>query len=251
MAFYFFLALFPLVVTVFAVTGIVGGDDAFATMMQTARRLVPSEAWPVMHQLVGEITERERPGLLSFGVLLTTFAASNGVAALTVGLNTIYGVDEPRPWWRRRVLAFGVLLAGLTLILLGTVSVVPAGSFLESLGVGRMWSLLRWPIGFALVTAAIWLAFRFLPARDQRGSARETLAGAVVATVLWILAAVVFRVYLARFASYGATYGTLGSVIVLLLWFWLNALVVLLGAQLAAIIERDRVSPAVMAARAD
>jgi len=251
MAFYFSLAVFPLVVTVFTVTGILGGDDAFSTLMQAAQRLMPPDAWPVVRQLVAEITERDRPGLLSFSVLLTTWAASNGIAALTEGLNKIYKISEPRSWWRRRLIAFAVLLIGVILILVGTIIVVPAGSLLELMGVGQVWSVARWPIGFALVTAAIWLAFQYLPARDQRAAKRETLAGAVVATLLWMAAALGFRVYLEQFASYGATYGTLGSVIVLLLWFWLDALVVLVGAQLAAAIERGRVSPAEMRARAD
>jgi membrane protein len=243
MAFYFFLALLPFVVTVFAVTGILGGDDAFGTVLRVAQALMPQDAWPVVRDLVVEITARERPGLLSFGVLLTMWAASSGVGALIVGLNTIYAVSEPRPWWRRQLLALAMLTAGVTLIAVGTTIIVPTNAWLHSIGVGRLWSTVRWPVGAALVTGAIWLAYRYLPARDQRGAARETLVGALVATGLWMLAAVAFRFYLERFSTYGASYGALGSVIVLLLWFYLDAFVVLLGAQLAATLEHERVLP--------
>jgi membrane protein len=240
MAFYFFLALLPFVVTIFAVTGILGGDDTFGTVLRVAQELMPREAWPIVRDLVVEITARERPGLLSFGVLLTTWAASSGVGALIVGLNTIYAVDEPRPWWRRQLIALAMLGAGVTLIAVGTTIIVPTNAWLQSIGVGPLWSMVRWPVGAALVTGAIWLAYRYLPARDQRGAARETFIGAIVATVLWMLAAVGFRFYLERFSTYGASYGALGSVIVLLLWFYLDAFVVLLGAQLAAALEDSR-----------
>lgn len=250
MAYYFFLSLFPLLVVLFAVTGLVGGDAVYARILATAERVVPDYAWQFVRQLVREITERGRPGLLSAGVLLTLWAASNGVAALTVGLNRIYEVKEPRPWWKRRLLALAVLAGTVVLLVAGTASVIPSEEALRGTGLSDAWSLARWPIGFALVTGAVWLAYRYLPARDQRGAHRETLIGAVCATLLWMLVAVLFREYLARFSSYGATYGALGAVIVLMLWFYLGALVVLLGAELAATLETDGARVPVRGARA-
>lgn len=240
MAYYFFLSLFPLLVVLFAVTGLVGGDAVYARILATAERAVPDYAWQFVRQLVREITERGRPGLLSVGVLLTLWAASNGVAALTVGLNRIYEVKEPRPWWKRRLLAFAVLAGTVVLLVAGTASVIPSEDTLRDTGLSAVWSLARWPVGLILVAAALWLAYRYLPARDQRGSGRETLIGAVCATLLWLTTAVLFRVYLARFSSYGATYGALGAVIVLMLWFYLGGLVVLVGAELSAVVEAHR-----------
>ena len=244
MAFYFFLSLFPLVVVVFAITGIVGGDEAFATIVNTAERTVPGYARQLVRELVREITERDRPGLLSFGVVFTTWAASNGVAALTKGLNTIYDVSEPRPWWKRRLVALAVLCAGVLFLVIGTVVVVPSAAWLSGRGLHSAWAVARWPLAFVFVTGAVWLSYRYLPARDQRGSRAETLVGALFATLLWIVTVLLFRVYLRHFSSYGATYGALGAIIALAIWFYLGAFVVLLGAELAAVIERHRATPA-------
>jgi len=237
-AYYFFLSLFPLVLVVFALTGLVGGDAAFERLSAVAGAAVPHYAWQFVRGLVEEVTGRQRPGLLSFGLALTLWAASNGIVALTEELNDLYGVTEARPWWRRRLLALAVLACGVVLLVLAAAALISSVAWLRAVGLGPAWSVVRWPLGFALPAAAAWLAYRYLPARDQRDAVPETAIGAVVATALWSAATLLFRVYVSHFSSYDRTYGSVGAVIALLLWFQIGALAVLFGGKLAAVLQR-------------
>ena len=236
MAYFFFLSLFPLVLIVFALTGIIGGDEAFARIAAAAERLVPGSAWQFVRELIREITERERPGVLSVGILLTLWAASNGVDALIRALNTIYDVPEGRGWWRRRALAVVVLITGTVLIVVGATALVPGIDRL----LGPITPLVRVPLAILVVMATVWFGYYVLPARDQQGAMLETAIGAVVGTVGWLLASVLFGVYVTNFAEYGRTYGAIGAIIVLMIWFYISGFAVLFGAELAAVLEGRR-----------
>jgi membrane protein len=237
-AYFFFLSLFPLVLIVFALTGIVGGDETFARLAAAAETLVPGSAWQFVRELIREITERERPGVLSLGILLTLWAASNGIDALTRALNRIYDLREGRRWWRRRALAVVVLITGTVLLVSGAAAIVPGVGWLRVAGLGPAWAVMRWPLAIAVVTATIWLGYYLLPARDQRDVLRETAAGAVVATLGWMLATVLFGIYVANFGQYGRTYGAVGAIIVLMIWFYITGLAVLFGGEFAAVLEQ-------------
>ena len=240
MAYFFFLSLFPLIVVVFSLTGIFGGDAAFTRIATAARSTMPDYAWQFVRELIREVTENNSPGTLSFGIVLTIWAASGGITALTGALNTIYDVREPRSWWRRRLLGVGVLMGGVILIVLGSVAFIPTGDWLRDSGLGAAWRLLKWPLTILFLTGTAWLAYHFLPARNQGGVWWETLIGALVASVTWIVATLLFRFYIANYSRYSRVYGTLGAVIVLLLWFYLSALAVLVGGELAATLESRR-----------
>ena len=235
-AYFFFLSLFPLVLIVFALTGLVGGDEAFARIAAAAETLVPGSAWQFVRELIREITERERPGVLSVGILLTLWAASNGIDALIRALNRIYDLTEGRGWWWRRALAVVVLITGTVLLVVGAGALVPGVDRV----LGPLWAVVRWPLAVAVVTTTVWLGYYVLPARDQRGALRETAVGAVVATVGWILATALFGVYVTNFGRYGRTYGAIGAIIVLMIWFYITGFAVLFGGELAAVLEHRR-----------
>lgn len=237
MAYYFFLSLFPLVLVLLAVTGIVGGESAFGRITEAVQKTVPDYAWQFVSSLIREVTEGRRPDTLSFGVVFALWAASSGVAALMGGLNTMYDVKERRPWWKRRLLALGVLAVGAVLLVLGSAAFIPTEAWLRDRGLWAPWSYARWPLGFLLLTGTAWIAYSFLPARDQRPSGSKTLVGAGVASALWIVATLLFRLYITDFGRYNRVYGAIGAVIVLLLWFYIAALAVLVGGELAATLE--------------
>lgn len=237
-AYYFFLSLFPLVLILFALTGIIGGDAAFASITAAAARVVPQYGWQFVRDLISEVTDRSRPGVLSIGILLTLWAGSNGIAALTQGLNTIHGVPEGRGWWRRRAISIAVLVVGALSLVIGTAALIFSTEWLRGLGFGPTLSILRWPFGFALIAGAMWLMYRYLPVRGEAQSPRATAAGALAATTLWIVAGLLLRIYVTHFSRYGRTYGTVGAVIVLLLWFYVTATVILFGAELAVALEK-------------
>ena len=242
MAYFFFLSLFPLVLVLLALTGIVGAESAFGRIMQAVQTTIPAYAWQFVASLIREVTEGGNPGTLSFGVLFALWTASSGVAALMGGLNTMYDVEERRPWWKRRLVALGVLAVGAVLLVVGSAAFIPTESWLRDRGLWAPWSIARWPAGFLLLAGTAWIAYSYLPAGRQRPSGRKALVGALAASALWIVATLVFRWYIAGYGRYNRVYGAIGAVIVLLIWFYIAALAMLIGGELAATLE-DRVAP--------
>jgi membrane protein len=202
-----------------------------------AKTGVPNFAWQFVQDLIREVTNQRRPGLLSIGVLLTFWAASSGVASLMQGLNTIYDAREERGYLRRTALSLGILMAGLLLLVVAAAAFVYGLDWLRGVGLETVWRVARWPIAFLVVTATMWLAYRFLPGHGRKGGRLETIAGAAAATFLWGLSTSLFGLYVSRFGAYSRMYGALGAVIVLLIWFYIAAFSVLLGGELAATLE--------------
>lgn len=239
-AYYFFLSLFPLILSLFALTGLFGGDQAFEAIMREIRSAVPQDTATYLSKFVQQVTEEQRPGLLSVGVLLTLWSASNVFAALGDGLNTMYDAEETRSWWKKRLIAIGLLIVGSILLIVGAGAMVAGPEIVSSLGLGVIGNILRWPLAFAALVGLMWLIYYFLPNRDQSRSKKEVMVGAVVGTLVWILASVAFRFYVSNFGSYSETYGFVGAVIVLLLWLYITAIAILLGGEVAAELEGNR-----------
>lgn len=241
-AFYLFLSFFPMVLVLFAFTGMVGGEEAFRWIMGYLRQALPGQAERYLADYVREITGDSQPAVLSVGVLLTLWIASNIFAALTDGLNRMYDLRDTRSWWRRRLLAVGVLLGGLGLLGLGAVALLVGPEIPRFLGVeslaSDLWGVLRWPVVFALLVLILWLLYLVLPGRGRRPAAGATLVGAVAGAGVWILATLLFRLYVTSFGRFGKIYGVVGGIIVLLLWLYLTALSILFGGEVAATLEQ-------------
>lgn len=241
-AYFFFLSLFPIVLALFALTGLFGGDDAFSAIMRVVRGALPGDAAEYLERFVAEVTGSSRPGMLSLGVLLTLWSGSSIFTALINGLNRVYDLDETRPWWRRRLLALIALVLSLIAVNLGAAALVAGPEIADWLGPGLGgWEVLRWPASFLLFAALLWALYLLLPARPRRDSSLvPTLGGAASGAGLWLLGTLGFRLYVREFSSYDATYGFVGAVIVLLLWLYLTSFSVLLGGEIAATWEQLR-----------
>jgi membrane protein len=237
MAYFFFLSVFPALLIVFALTGVVGGDAAFARITTIVLTLTPPDATAFLHRFLFELVNERRPGMLSFGALVLLWAGSSGIAALTDALNHVHGVSEGRGWFSRRALALSILAVGSVLIVLCTLIVVGGVAALRALGLSAVWDVVRWPLAASLPLLALWLAFYFLPDRGRRGGMWEAFVGAGVATLLWALATVLFSVYLTSIRDYSRVYGVIGTVVALLIWFFLSALAVLVGGVVDASLE--------------
>ena len=237
-AYYFFLSLFPLILVLFALTGLVGGDAAFRWIMTQIQGAVPSESAGYLTQFIAEITNRQRPGLLSLGVVLTLWSASGGFAALGDGLNIIFGVEHPRSWWRRRVIALGLLVLGSSFFIIGATLILAGPDIAEALRLGFAWRVLSIPAAFVPLVLLMWIIYYFLPNRELKHAKGAVLAGAVGGTLLWMFATSLFRLYVANFGSYDKTYGFVGAVILLLLWLYVTAVAILFGGEIAAQLER-------------
>lgn len=237
-AYYAFLSLWPLFLGLFALTGLLGGEPAFEWIMNGIKSIMPAEPTRFLEQFVREITDQQRPDILSIGIVLTFWSGSNIFASLTDGLNAIYDVEEGRSWWKRRLLALGLLVCASVLATGGATAVLAGAEILAALGLADAWNLARWPLAYLLLTALAWVAYYYLPDREQDMSARYVTIGSLVGTGLWLLATTGFRVYVANWGSYGSTYGLVGSILVLLIWLYLTALAILFGGEVAVSLEQ-------------
>jgi membrane protein len=248
-AYYFFLALFPMLLFLTALLGFFAqqGSALRSSLINYLATVMPASAAALVAATLDEISLGAGGGKLSFGLLATLWAASSGVESLAAALNKAYGVAERRAYWRVKLtallltLALAVLInAALVLVLYG----YRLGEAVQAwLGLGAtfawLWHLGQWPVIVACVLLAFNLLYRFAP--DRRGARwRWFTPGACVALGLWLLVSFLFRLYLSRFDNYSKTYGSLGAVIVLLLWFYLMGAAIIIGAQ----INRLLVSPA-------
>jgi membrane protein len=258
LAFYFLLALFPLLIFVSAMLGRVfaGNADLYNDLLTHLQILMPASAYRLVRDTVDEITLGTSSGKLSLGLLAALWTASSGMEAVINGLNVAYKVTERRRWWRRRLVAINliVLLAvvsgiALTLALFGG----RIGNFLANRhGYGdvfeRFWITVQFgfpPIFMLLLFALI---YRFAP--NVRGHGWQALLpGACVGVVLWLSATALFRLYLSHFDSYSKTYGSLGAVIVLMLWLYLSGAAILVGGEVNSEIRRAAARAGVATAR--
>jgi membrane protein len=237
-AYYLFLSLFPLILALFALTGILGGDTTFEWIMERLAMALPGDAATYLTQAVKEVTGESRPGILSFSILFTLWSASNIFAILADGLNRMYDIEEGRPWWKRRLIALAAMIVGTVLLVGGSVALLAGPELVSFLGLDGALEVLRLPLAIVMLALLMWLIYFLLPDRDMRHSAKPTLIGAVVGTGLWLVATLGFRVYVTQFGSYSQTYGFVGGIIVLLLWLFLTALVILFGGEVAATLEQ-------------
>lgn len=237
-AYYLFLSLWPLLLGLFAFTGIFGGEPAFEWIMGWITRALPREPTRFLEEFLHEITAEERPQILSLGVVLTLWSGSSIFVSLADGLNHMYDVAEGRPWWKRRLIAMALLLCASILLPLGATAILAGAEILERLGMRGAWNVARWPLAWVAVTALVWLIYYHLPSRKQRMSIRYVTIGALVGTSLWVMVTSAFRLYVANWGSYGSTYGVVGGILVLLIWLYLTALAILFGGEVAVSLEQ-------------
>ena len=246
LSYYFLLALFPFLIFLTSVIGLIlgSGTGTRHTFFQYLARIMPPSAFQLIDNTMYEVSESSGGGKLSFGILAALWAASNGLGAITESLNTAYDLKESRPWWKQRLTAIGLTVALSILIIGALILVVAGGRIAEWLaahyGLGPVfpigWKIIQWPVVLACMTFAFALIYYLAP--DFREQAWQWLTpGAVIGVVLWLLVSLAFRIYLHYFNSYSATYGSLGAVIILMLWLYFTGAAVLIGGEVNSEIE--------------
>jgi membrane protein len=248
LAYRFLFALFPFAIFLAAlaafVAGWIGIDDPTSRILgAVADNLPPDVAGQIAPQLDAVIGQT-RPGLLSVGAIVALWAATGGIKSLIKAMNRAYEVPESRSFVARTSLAGGLTVLGSAGILVAFVTIVGGSLLTEqavaSLGLGPSgWeavSVLRWPVVLALVAVAVALLFRFGP--NVAVSLRWTFAGGVAFAIGWAVATAIFSIYVSNFADYANTYGALGGVVVLMLWFYITALLLLLAAELTSFLAK-------------
>jgi membrane protein len=246
LSYYFLLALFPFLIFLTSIIGFVLGSGTGTRHMLFTylARIMPPSAFQLIDSTMYEVSAASSGGKLSFGLLAALWAASNGLTAITDSLNQAYDLKESRPWWKQRLVSIGLTTALSVLILGALVLVVAGGKIAEWLaahyGFGPVfptaWKIIQWPVVLAWMMLAFALIYYFAP--DFRKQAWQWLTpGAAIGVALWLLVSLGFRVYLHFFDSYSATYGSLGAVIVLMLWLYFTGAAVLIGGEINSEIE--------------
>lgn len=246
LSYYFLLALFPLLIFLTSVIGIVlgTGSGLRRSLFSYLGEVMPPSAFKLIEATMLEISKGSSGGKLSFGLLAALWAASNGMGAISEALNVAYDVKESRPWWKTRLEAIGLTTALSVLIITALLLVLYGGRIVEwlapsfDLGSASVltWKIAQWPIVLAFMLLAFALIYYFAPDLRQQKWAWVT-PGAVLGVLLWLLASFGFRTYLHFFDSYSNTYGSLGAVIILMLWLYLTGVAVLVGGELNAELE--------------
>lgn len=243
LAYYLLFALFPGLLFLTTLLGLLPGADLMGRLLNYARQALPPDAASLVERTLGEIQAGAGGGLLSVGVLGALWAGSAGMAALMAALNVAYGVEEARPFWKRRLVAIALTI-GFALFIITALVLMVFGPRIgqgvaSALGLGdvftTVWNVISIPVVIVLVLLAVALVYYLAPASDQAW--RWVTPGSVVAVVLWLALSYGLRLYVTSFADYNATYGSIGGVILLLLWLYLSSVVILLGAVVNAQIE--------------
>ena len=252
LSYFFLLALFPLLIFLITLFGYFNGAGSHLQkrMIAYLGDVMPPVALQLVVATLDEVTKGRGTGKLSFGILLALWAASSGVNALAEALNSAYDVQETRPWWKVRLISLGLTIFLSLLIISALLLVLYGGQLGEALattiGAGQVfsiiWQSLQIPIALVFVLIALVMIYRFVPnagakrhgkgLRDSDYRRRWFSPGVIIAVLLWLLVSLGFRWYLDFFNSYSATYGSLGALIILMLWFYLTGAAILLGGEI-------------------
>ena len=249
LTYYAVLALFPAVIAVLSLIGLVGqGQRTINAIIQILHQIGMTSVADNVEPLLKELSTSRGNGLaLIVGLLVALWSASGYVNAFGRGMNRIYGFAEGRPIWKLRPIMLLVTLVTVVLCAVVLIGLVLTGSAAKAvgdqIGLGNtavlVWDIAKWPVMLAIVMLVVALLYYATP-NVKQPRFRWISVGAAVAIVVWIIVSAAFALYVAGFGNYGRTYGSLAGVIVFLLWLWITNLALLFGAELDAELERGR-----------
>jgi len=240
-AFYFSFALFPLLLFLMTLTGIIISNKAEfqSQLFAILGEVMPKSAFDLVQKTLTEVTSNATGGKLTVGVLITLWSASAGIDNMRGTLNEVYNLKETRSWFKAKLTSF-LLTLGLGVLILITLGLIVYGSqtldALLPIDSPYILAALEWILVIALLLLAFAFLYNFAPNQDPF-QWKWITPGAVIGVILWILFSFAFRLYLRYFDSYAATYGSLGAMIILMLWLYLTALVILIGGAINAIFD--------------
>ena len=243
--FYFIFAMFPLMLFLLSLLGIILGsaDNIKQELFVYLQQVMPASAFDLVQKTLTEVADSSSGGKVTFGILVGLWSASAGIDNVRIALNDIFDLKETRPWWKYKLTSV-LLTLGIAFLVLLALGIVFYGSQFVALILSPI-TVINSPLilqilSFVVIAVALILCFAliysFAPNREKFKWQWVT-PGAITAIILWILFSVGFRVYLQYFDSYAKTYGSLGAIIILLLWLYLTALVILIGGVVNAVAE--------------
>jgi membrane protein len=244
LGYYFLLSLFPFLFFLVTLAAFIPhAQSSVETLLEQARALLPSEARGVIEHHLRALVASSKPHLVTLGLAAALYSASRGVNAVRTALNRAYDVKESRPLWKTELLAFGVTVGGGLLLLVGIAVLLAGGSAgqwaARQLAIADEYVTflrwIRWPTTAAAIMLTATLSYHLLPDVEQKF--KFITPGTVIGTLACILVSWGLGFYASHFGSYNVTYGSIGGVIVLLLWFYLTGFILLVAGEMNAIIE--------------
>jgi membrane protein len=246
LAYYFMLALFPMLLFLLTLIGLIAHNNAEfqSQLFGYLARVLPGSASELISKTIQEITQAAGGAKLTFGLVFTLWSAMGGVTAIMDALNAAYDVEEQRPLWKKYGIALGLTIALAVLIIVALALVMFGGRIAEYLaahiGLGSMfvigWKIVQWPVAFGIMAVAFAVIYYFAPdVKDQKWY--WITPGSLLGVFIWLAASGAFRLYLHFFNNYAKTYGSLGAAIVLMLWLYVTGMSIMLGGEINSEIE--------------
>lgn len=242
-AYYYLLAIIPLLIVCFAIIPYLNMDPT--EVMSFLARVLPDEIADLLEENIISLIETPKGGLLTFGIIGTLWSASNGIKAFMKATNEAYGVDETRSFIKSNATALGLTIAmilsfaiALLLPVFGNVILSFIHSFVDlSPMVLTLIQSLRWILSIVIITIILSVLYRFAP--NKRLPIKHIIPGALTASISWLTISFGFSFYVSNFGNYTATYGSLGGLIVLMTWFFLTGMILMIGAEINVIYHRN------------
>ena len=240
-------ALFPFLVFLLSLLGLFGAPDLLEDLIEQARGVLPGGAVAFLEDQLLTIAGSRAQGAFTVGavvsILLAVWGVSGAFRSVMEAMNVMYEVEEDRPFWKQLLISVFLSLgiASLLLVALGLVVFGPAigGAIADSVGLGSVfqivWNIVQWPVLIFLVVLAFALVYYYAPDVEQRF--RWVSPGSILAVVMWLLFSLAFSLYVNRFGSFNATYGSLAGIVILMLYIYYSTFILLIGAELNQVIE--------------
>ena len=249
LTFYLLLSLFPAVIFLLSVLPYLPVENLDQLLLNFIGQILPLEAAKMFTGIVAEVTTIEDKKLVSFGALATIWAASNGMYEIMKQMNKTYNIKESRPFWKERSISV-LMTFVLGLLLIGAFLLILFGQFIkgyaiqmssDKFDVSFFFDILKWAIVIFFMLLGFAVIYYFGPNLKQKF--HIFTPGSIISVALLILASLGFRYYVENFSNYSATYGSIGAVIILMLWLFITGAIIIFGSEINAIIKYQRPKP--------
>lgn len=244
-AFYAFLALFPALTALISLYGLIMSPAQVTEQVGQFANILPEQAQQMLNNILTNIASSSDDQLgwsLALSILLSIWSANKGTTAMFEGLNIVYNEKDKRSFIKRKILTLTFTLGGFIGTILSLVLIVGISALVKFLGLPTwlqaLISLARWPVLALLFMGGLALAYKIAPHRDDP-EFKWVTTGSALGTLLWLLLSIGFAQYVSNFGNYDEVYGSLAAVVIMLLWLFLSAVTILLGAEINAEMEHQ------------
>ena len=242
-AFNTMLSLFPAIIALLTAIGLFAESlrNTFIQLATELSKIVPQEAWILIRDFAThEIANSKNSSLFSLSFVITLWTASGAINTAMTALDQIQQIHpkKMRPFWQAKLISLGLTIGTILLLMLASflvfISDLLLGIVVNNntylIFISHLWQFLRWPLALATVATAFAFVYRYGPSKCQANT--PLIPGAILAAIFWAIVSAIFRLYVSNFGNYNKVYGAVGAVIVLMLWLWMSAFILLVGYQL-------------------